>query len=230
MSKELSEKEKIESIQKYMVRKPEDFCTFRMLWQFFVTKVWYNMIFTLFYRYEVEGKENIPKNCNNYIAVGNHLSTLDPVLMATILPNPIAFMAKKELFYHPILKILLDTLGAFAVDREKVGISTITTAKSLVKTKKWILGLFPQGTREKAGKITTVKKGFLGLAKATKCNILPMGIFGTDKKAKIPFTGKIVVKIGKMIEFTDNQDEMFDKWIASMQELTGFKYEPQEEE
>ena len=65
------------------------------------------------------------------------------------------------------------------------------------------------------------------MAKTTKCNILPIGIIGTDKPTKIPFTGKIIVRIGKVIELSDNSDEMFDKWIASIEELTGFKYVPE---
>ena len=87
-------------------------------------------------------------------------------------------------------------------------------------------GLFPQGTREKGTEIHTITKGFTGLAKTTKCNILPIGIVGTDKPKIMPFTGKIIVKIGKIIEYSDNQDEMLNKWAESIQELTGFKYVP----
>ena len=90
-----------------------------------------------------------------------------------------------------------------------------------------MLGLFPQGKREIDGEIRTVTKGFTGLAKATKCNILPIGIVGTDKPKIMPFTGKIIVKIGKIIEYSDNQDEMLEKWTDSIQELTGFKYVPE---
>ncbi len=225
MKKILTEQQKTDKMRKYMVKTPADYNWFRTFWQWLVTKFWYGMSFYGLYRLEVEGKENIPKT-NNYIAVGNHLSTLDPLLIAHILPNPVSFMAKKELFYNPVLKIQLDWLGTFAVDRDKVGLSTIKTAKSVKDTKHWVLGLFPQGTREKAGEINNVTKGFIGLAKATKCNILPIGIVGTDKKVVIPFTGKIKVKIGKVIELKENTDEMYKEWIDEIQKLTGFKYNP----
>lgn len=226
---ELTDKQKTDKMRKYMVKTPENFNWFRTLWQWLVTKFWYGLSYRFIYRLEVYGQENVPKT-NDYVVVGNHLSTLDPPLVCHVLPNPVAFMAKKELFYHPLLKIMLDWLGTFAVDRENVGLSTIKTAKSVKNTKRWVLGLFPQGTREKGEEIHNVTKGFVGLAKATKCNILPIGIVGTDKPTKIPFSGKIIVRIGKVIELSDSSDEMFDKWIKSIQELTGFKYVPDKEE
>lgn len=227
--KELTEKEKTEKIKKYMARPITDYNWFRTCWHWLVTKFWYGLSYHFIYRLEVYGQENIPKT-NNYVAVGNHLSTLDPPLVSHVLPNPVAFMAKKELFFHPFIRIMIDWLGAFAVDRKHVGISTIKTAKSIRNTKRWVLGLFPQGTRELCGgEIHHVTKGFVGLAKATKCDILPIGIIGTDKPKKIPFTGKIIVKIGPVIKLTDNTDEMFNQWIDSIQKLTGFKYVPDDE-
>ena len=223
---ELTDKQKTEKMKKYMVKTVKDYNWLRAFWQAVVCKFWYGLSFKFIYRIEVYGRENIPKT-NDYVAVGNHLSTLDPLMVVNILPHPVSYMAKKELFYHPALKIMLDWLGTFAVDRENVGLSTIKTAKSIKDTKRWVLGLFPQGTREKSGEIHNVTKGFVGLAKATKCNILPIGIVGSDKKTKIPFTGKIIVKVGKVIELSDNTDEMFNKWIESIQELTGFKYVPE---
>lgn len=226
---QLTDAQKTDKMKHYMVRTVKDYNWFRTLWQWLVTKFWYGMSYHFIYRLEVYGKENIPKN-NDYVVVGNHLSTLDPPLVCHVLSHPVAFMAKKELFYHPFLKVMLDWLGTFAVDRDKVGVSTIKTAKSIKDTKKWVLGLFPQGTREKGNEIHNVTRGFVGLAKATKCNILPIGIIGTDKPTKIPFTGKIVVRIGPVIELSDNSDEMFNKWIEAIQGLTGFKYVPNEQE
>lgn len=226
MSKiKLTDKEKTDKVKKYMTRTVKDYNIWRIIWQFLVTKFWYGMLYHFVYRLEVHGRENIPKT-NDYIVVGNHLSTLDPPLVVNILPNPVAYMAKKELFYHPLLKVMLDWLGTFAVDREKVGLSTIKTAKSIKDTKKWVLGIFPQGTREVGNEIHNVTRGFVGLAKATKCNILPIGIIGTDKPKKIPFTGKIIVRIGPIIELKDDTDAMFNEWIEAIQKLTGFKYVP----
>lgn len=50
----------------------------------------------LVYRLEVYGLENVPKD-NEYIVCPNHLSTLDPPMIAGILPRRVAFMAKKRI-------------------------------------------------------------------------------------------------------------------------------------
>lgn len=222
---EKTEKEKTDDMKCYMSRSVKDFNWFRNFWQILVTKIVYGISYHLIYRLEVHGKENIPKT-NNYLVVGNHLSTLDPPLLCNFMPHRVSFMAKKELFYHPVLKVMLDWLGTFAVDRENVGLSTIKSARAVRDTKNWVLGIFPQGTREKPGEIHKATRGFVRLAKATNCDILPIGIVGTENRRNIPFTGKIVVKIGPVIKLSDNPDEMFDKWIKSIQELTGFKYVP----
>ena len=176
----------------------------------------------LVYRIEVHGLENVPKD-NHYIVCPNHLSTLDPPMLAGVLPHRISFMAKKELYDNFFLRWWFDWLGAFAVNREKLGPSTIKTARSIIESK-WVLGLFPQGTRGEVGEIKGISKGFATLARSTKCGILPVGILGTQEVKRLPFTGKIIVNVGEVIPYSDNVEEMVEKWIESIQKLTGFKY------
>ena len=72
--------------------------------------------------------------------------------------------------------------------------------------------------------MSDITKGFASLAKTTKCGILPVGITGTQEAKHIPFTGKIVVRIGKLIPYSENVEEMVSAWIEEIQELTGFEY------
>ena len=206
----------------HSLREPEFYNKWRSLFQFLVTHVFYMIRFKLVYRLEVYGKENIPDD-NNFIVAANHLSTLDPPLVCGVMNKPVAYMAKKELFENPFLCWWLNWLGAFAVDREKLGVSTIKTVKNLKNTG-WVLGIFPQGTRQEAGEISHVTKGFASLAKSTKCGILPVGITGTQEVKRFPFSGKIIVRIGKVIPYTDNVAGMVDDWEQSIEDLTGFKY------
>lgn len=208
----------------YTMRDASEFNWFRTFWQLFVCAGLYGLWFRLIYRLEIHGMENVPKEHNEYIVCPNHLSALDPPLICGIMPRRVTFMAKKELFETPFLCWWLDWLGAFAVNREKLGVSTIKTAMTIKKTK-WALGIFPQGTRGEFGVIKDITKGFASLAKVTKCGILPIGIVGTQEKKKIPFTGKIIVKIGEMIPYSDDIDGMVQEWIIAVQKLTGFKYE-----
>lgn len=202
-------------------RNQKFFNRWRGLFQFLITHVFYMIRYKLVYRLEVIGRENIPEG-KDYIVASNHLSTLDPPLMCAVLNRPIAYMAKKELFENIFMRWWLNWLGAFAVDRESLSVSTIRTVLTVNKTD-WVFGIFPQGTRQAPGSISNVTKGFASLAKTTKCGILPIGITGTEEAKYMPFSGKITVKIGKVIPYSDNVEEMVDKWIMAIQELTGFK-------
>ncbi len=206
----------------HSLREPQFYNKWRRIFLFLVTHVFYMIRFKLVYRLEVYGRENIPQT-SDFIIAANHLSTLDPPLVCAVMNKGVAYMAKKELFENPFMRWWLNWLGAFAVDREKLGVSTIKTVKALKETN-WVLGIFPQGTRQEPGEISNVTKGFASLAKSTKCGILPIGIIGTQEVKRWPFTGKIIVKIGEVIPYSNNVEDMVDKWGYAIQNLTGFKY------
>ena len=206
----------------YTKRKASEFNAWRSFLQILVCRYFYGIRLKFVYRIEVQGLENVPKD-NRYIVCANHLSTLDPPMLAAVMPRRISFMAKQELFNIPFIRWWLDWLGAFAVNRESLSPSTIKTVMEIKKSN-WVFGIFPQGTRGVPGVIEGVTKGFAGLAKITKCDVLPVGIIGTDEVKRIPFTGKIIVKIGKPIPYSNNPEEVVEKWIDSIQNLTGFKY------
>ena len=206
----------------YSKRPVETFNMWRSIFQWIVCKIFYMIRLKLVYRLKVEGLENVPKD-NAYIVCPNHLSTLDPPLVAAVLPRRVSFMAKKELFDIRFLRWWIDWLGAFAVNRESLGPSTIKTVKNIKKSS-WVFGIFPQGTRGEPGTISNISKGFAGLAKITKCSVLPVGLTGTNEVKRLPFSGRIVVKIGKPILYSDDTDKVVSEWIEQIQKLTGFKY------
>ncbi|NLL42228.1 MAG: 1-acyl-sn-glycerol-3-phosphate acyltransferase [Firmicutes bacterium] len=98
---------------------------------------------------DVEGTENIPQEHGAIIA-GNHRSWLDPVVIAVAIKRPIHFMAKAELFEYPILGWLVSRLHAFPVKRGQADRQAIRTSHERV-TAGHLLGIFPEGTRNKTG-------------------------------------------------------------------------------
>ena len=174
------------------------------------------------YNYKVEGKENIPQG-EKFIVAANHMSNIDPFLVAFALNIRIAFMAKEELFEKFFSRKLMDFCGAFAVRRDKVEVSTIKTALN-IKNTKWMLGLFPQGTRDISDRVEKITKGFASFAKATKTGILPVGIVGSELKPKCFGSPKLTVKIGKMIPYSDDIEDMMRQWCVAVSELTGKQY------
>ena len=218
----MSNDTKKNSSNKYSLRDAKFYNKWRRFFLFLVTHIFYMIRFKLVYRLEVQGKENIPQT-SDFIIAANHLSTLDPPLVCGIMDKGVAYMAKKELFENIFMRWWLNWLGAFAVDREKLGVSTIKTVKTLKETG-WVLGIFPQGTRQEPGEISHITKGFASLAKSTKCGILPVGIVGTNEVKRLPFSGKIIVKIGQVIPYSNDVEDMVDKWGKAIEDLTGFKY------
>ena len=194
----------------------------RDMFQWLTCNVVFGAYIKLMYKYRVEGKENIPEE-DKFIVAANHISGRDPFLLPFALDLPIAFMAKEELFEKFFSRLLLDFCGAFAVRRDKVEVSTIKTALN-IKNTKWMLGLFPQGTRDSSDRVEKITKGFASFAKATKTGILPVAIIGSDEKPKWFGSNQLTIKIGKMIPYSDDIDDMMHKWCDTISELTGKEY------
>ncbi len=185
---------------------------------------------SLFYKVEYIGRENIPTD-RNYIVAANHISYFDPFLAGEGINQPLAYMGKKELFDNPILAFLLDGVACFAVNREKLEVSTIKTALNILKTDRWRLGIFPQGGIRRNRKIEKINKGFVAIAKQMKTDIVPMGIIGCEEyNWNIFKKKKVTVRIGEPISYNQEINEIFDEWGTKVANLTGYEYVKEETE
>lgn len=205
---------------KYSTKTPKSFNFWRTLFQYiachYAIKGW-NLPK---YKFIAEGLENIDKN-ERYIIASNHITGLDPFMVVANINRTIAYMAKKQLFETFWSMVLMDWCGAFAVDREKVDVSTIKTALCVQKTN-WDLGLFPQGTRCNNGKLENITKGFASIAKKMKRDVLPVALIIRDiegSKRK-----EFIFRVGKPIPYTD--EDIINKWGNTISELSGLEYIP----
>ncbi len=215
--------QKEEKKKNYTKREVSDFTEGKYKFQLFGRWLVPNTLLPLFYKIEYIGRENIPSD-RNFIIAPNHISYLDPFVVGEAVKKPIAFMGKKELFENKILAFLLDGLACFAVNREKLEVSTIKTALNVFKTNRWMLGIFPQGGIRRNRKIEKINKGFAVIAKQMKTDILPIGITGSEEYNWIPFKGKLKVAIGKPISFNQEYDEIIDEWGRKVAELINYEY------
>ena len=207
----------------YTKRKVSDFTENKYKFQLFGRWLVPNTLMPIFYKIEYIGRENIPKD-RNFIVAPNHISYFDPFIAGEAVRQPIAFMGKKELFENPILAFLLDGLACFAVNREKLEVSTIKTALNIFKTERWRLGIFPQGGIRRNRKIEKINKGFAVIAKQMKTDILPIGITGCEEYNWIPFKGKVRVVIGEPISFNQELEDIIDEWSCKVATLTNYEY------
>ena len=210
---------------KFSTRSAKNFNLWRRIFQYIACTIAIKNYVTYVarkYRFKVEGLENFDKK-KKYIVASNHVTGLDPFMLTSMLHITIAFMAKKQLFETFWSSVLMDWCGAFAVDRDKVDVSTIKTALSIKKTD-WNLGLFPQGTRCNNGKIENVSKGFASIAKKMETDILPVGIVIKDnpKSKKKDF----IIKAGKPITYQNSVDNIIKDWANSVSNLAELEYVP----
>lgn len=146
------------------------------------------------YRWEVEGRENIPEQ-GPLIVISNHTSLMDPVLVGVALPRTIHYMAKEELFDIPVLKWIIIGLRAFPVRR---GVSDRAALKKSLQilNNNEVLGIFPEGKRSLDGSLNPFQGGAAMLSIKTGAPILPVAIIFN----KSSFRGsRVKVKFGKPI-------------------------------
>ncbi|WP_144461119.1 lysophospholipid acyltransferase family protein [Siminovitchia fortis] len=159
-----------------------------------------NSILRPLYRIEVRGIENFPKS-GGVLLCTNHISNLDPPVVGITCPRPVSFMAKEELFRVPILKSILPNVKAFPVKRGMSDRGALRKGLSLLKEGE-VLGLFPEGTRSKTGKIGKGLAGAGFFALRSDAEIIPCAIIGPYKPFK-----KLRVVYGKPIDFTGLKKE-----------------------
>lgn len=124
---------------------------------------------------DLKGKENIPDGpC---VFVGNHSSILDIPLILYTSNKKLGFVSKKEMLKVPVVGFWISRSGSVALDRDnpRSAIKTINDGIESLK-KGYSLGIFPEGTRNKEGKVGPFKKGSLKLATKSKMPIVPVSI------------------------------------------------------
>ncbi|MGM0651663.1 MAG: lysophospholipid acyltransferase family protein [Bacillota bacterium] len=132
----------------------------------------------LFFKIKVQGLDNIPKR-KPFILCSNHINWMDPLTIGTTLPASyrIHFMAKQEIFNNFITSIFFRKLGAFPVKRKNADLAAIKTAYQLLKEGQ-VLGLFPEGSRSKTGRLQKAYNGAALIAVRSGVPIVPIAISG----------------------------------------------------
>ena len=131
---------------------------------------------TRLYHVELHGAERIPAS-GPAILVANHESLFDPWILALVTPRPIRYMAKSELWQHRIIGAVMESFGAFPVERGAGDAAAMSRAAQLLRDGH-VLGLFPQGTSKLRGP-RRYHRGAARLALATGAPLLPIGLRDT---------------------------------------------------
>ena len=132
-------------------------------------------------RFTFYGQSHIPSKGPAILAM-NHVGYLDFALAGTaFLPTSrlVRFMAKKEIFDHPIAGPLMRGMKHICVDRSNGAPSFLAALKALDKGE--IVGVFPEATISQSFELKEMKSGVIRLAMESGSPILPMVIWGSQR-------------------------------------------------
>jgi 1-acyl-sn-glycerol-3-phosphate acyltransferase len=130
-------------------------------------------------RWEVRGREHVPAT-GGLIVASNHLNNADPpILGAGVAKRRIRWMAKVELFKLPF-GVIPRMWGAFPVRRFEADLGAMLNAERILR-QGGVLGMFPEGTRSRTGRMGEPHPGTALIALRTGATVLPCAVTGTEK-------------------------------------------------
>jgi 1-acyl-sn-glycerol-3-phosphate acyltransferase len=137
------------------------------------------------------------------LVVANHCSNLDPPLVGWSVGHRsgrvIHFMAKEEMRRWPVAGWLARNAGVFFVRRGAGDRSAQRMALAILE-QGGALGIFPEGTRSRDGRLAEARAGAALLAMRTGVPILPVGVAGTQHifrgRRLIPRRSRVTIRIG----------------------------------
>ena len=151
----------------------------------------------------VEGAENIPAQGAAILAC-NHQSLADPPFIAAAVKHrQVHFIAKKELKTMPVLGWVVRGCGCVWVDRRARDGKALQGAFEVLRQNR-LLGIFPEGTRSKSGRLLPAHSGVATLALHTGAPVIPAAVCNTLDilQCKWPWGHKpLVLRFGKPICF-----------------------------
>ncbi|WP_457637618.1 lysophospholipid acyltransferase family protein [Oceanithermus sp.] len=169
-----------------------------------ITKLVARFVLRLICQIEVVGREKVPLE-GPVIIAANHLSWLDPPAIGLVLPRPISYIARADLFDNRFLGWLLPRLYVIPVER---GSGDLAAVKAAIRTLRngMAFGIFPEGTRSRSGKLQPFKTGTAAIAIRTGAPVLPVAVIGSDKiwppGGKIHLGRKLKIVFGDPIDLS----------------------------
>ena len=127
----------------------------------------------------VYGSERVPED-GGLVVAANHFSWIDPPALGAASPRTLYYMAKIEAHRVPGLGQLMRTFGAFAVRRGESDREAVRTMREIVREGN-ALGMFAEGTRQRAGVPGPVQPGAAMVAINEDVPIVPAAIHGSHE-------------------------------------------------
>jgi len=149
----------------------------RRNWVWRVIQAVLQIVFVFWLRYRVAGLERLPSG--GALFLSNHQSHLDPMLIAASFSRPVSYLARHNLFHVPIIGWILRNTYVMPIRRESAGTESIRLSVERLN-QGYYVGMFPEGTRSRDGRLGEIKTGFLAITRRAAVPIIPVGIGGAN--------------------------------------------------
>ncbi len=182
----------------------------------------------LIFRTRAIGLENVPKEAPVILAP-NHFSAWDHFFAGVYLRRQLRFMAKSQLFKHPVIEFIFFHGGVFPVRRGARDDEAFITARTILGRGGMVL-IYIEGGRSRSRVLGEAKPGVGRLALETGVPVIPVAIHGSAgvrgwNRLRFP---KVTIQYGKPLRFAVEEDasrerhqEVSDEVFAKVRELYG---------
>lgn len=158
------------------------------------------LVFHIGFRVECVGRENLKKvQTGGCILAPNHVSAIDPVfvVITRFWGKRMVVFAKKELFeINALLTWFFRCMGALCVRGTRDELETIDKTVEVCKNGGTLL-IFPEGTREREGKLLPPKSGLFVIAAQAAVDVVPVRILYDTPDGKMRLFCKVKVIYGE---------------------------------
>ena len=133
--------------------------------------------------------------------VSNHQSSFDIFVHFAVMPVPIRFLAKTELFKIPLFGTAMRKFGIVEVDRSagRAAHQAVNQGAAEAMRLGRSLMIYPEGTRSRDGTMLPFKKGAFYIARNLRLPVLPVAITGTraiwEPGSKLMRSGSVKVTV-----------------------------------
>ena len=158
------------------------------------------IVFHIGFRVECIGRENLKKvRTSGCIIAPNHVSAIDPVfvVITRFWGRRMVVFAKKELFeINVLLTWFFRWMGALCVLGTREELDVIDQTVEACRNGGTLL-IFPEGTREKEGKLLQPKSGLFVIAAQAAVDVVPVRILYDTPDGRMKLFCKVKVVYGE---------------------------------
>ena len=188
----------------------------------------------LAYRPKAKGLQNVPLE-GPVILASNHLSFVDSLFIPLLVKRKVVFLGKSDYFDSKKTRWFFRSVNVIPVRREGgvAGEASIQAGVQALREGN-IVGIYPEGTRSRDGRLYRGRTGVGHLALTSGAPVVPVGLEGTQHLqpvgSRVPRLARVTVRFGQPLHFAGRYDgvplgrarrEVTDEVMSAIARLSG---------